>query len=373
MKNKRKVFLALLLTFCCLLAACVAQQPQPDAQIEPDALIEPSVPTQPDDPQIIDGDSSDETGAPDEPDEPADAPDDEVALTVPDEGYSESWTGTVLEVYTEGGGDDSAQVVKVQSGEETVYFTLEQSSTCVRSASGGEEESMVPSELVPGAQVEIEGRSFVGSGYHPISVIRVLEDEKPVIAGPVSVQPVADSPAPVSETDLASLSEPPALTVINGSMRIEALRGGYEWRQKEDDGTVTSVIADCAHPLDMQELVPALPCQPARAGELDAHTAYLCFAVLPDKITVRCWSTDCWGDNGAESSTVFVTKAGSELALDDAFAGAYRIPITENDCVYEVRATWNGDDSCGGSATYSFYTRWPDAEIILPRVEVYDK
>lgn len=367
-----KKLLALLLALSLALAlfGCAAQ-------IEPDAQIEPEVATQPDDPQIVGGDSSDEVVTPDEPAEPDESadPSDEVALTVPDEGRSESWTGTILEVFTEGGGDDSAQVVKVQSGEETVYFTLEQSSTCVRSSSGGEEESMVPSELVPGAQVEIEGRSFVGSGYHPISVIRVLENEniKPVIAGPVTVQPVVDSPAPMSETDPTSLSEPPALTVVNGSMRIEALRGGYEWRQKGDDGTVLSVIADCAHPLDMQTAVPALPCQPARAGELDAHTAYLCFDVLPDKLTVRCWSTDCWGDNSAESNTVFVTLAESEASLEAATAQTYRIPITENDCVYEVSATWNGTDECGGSATYSFYTRWPDAEIILPRVEVYDK
>lgn len=355
-----KKLAALLLVLALMLTAvgCAAQTAQPETRIEPEVAPPTDTPAPADEP--ADDSLPDDT-----------TPADEVALTEP--GIEESWTGTILEVFTEGGGEDSAQVVKVQSGEDTVCFTLEQSSSCVRSSSG-EEESIAPSELVPGAQVEIEGFRFSDSSYRPISVIRVLEEEAvnihPVEVSPVSVQPTDEQP---EENTAAPLTEPPALTVVNGSMRIEALRGGYEWRQKEDDGTVCTVIADCAHPLDMQTLVSALPCQPARAGELDAHTAYLCFDVLPDKLTVRCWSTDCWGDSDAESTPVFVTLAESEPSLDAPTAKTYRIPITENDCVYEVTATWNGDDSCGGSATYSFYTRWADAEIILPRVEVYDK
>lgn len=367
MKKLLALLLALSLVFA--LFGCAAQESELPK-------IEPEVSAQPKEPQLPDESTpTDDTVAPAEDTAPAEEqPNDESALTVPDEGRSESWSGVIVDIFTEGGGKDSAQVVEVKSGEETVYFTLEQSSSCVRAAAGGEEESVAQSELVPGAQVEIEGRSFVGSGYHPISVIRILEEEtvnvKPIETSPVSVQPTDEQPV---KNTVAPLTEPPALTVINGSMQIEALRGGYEWECENADGTSTAVIADCAHPLDMQELVPALPCQPARAGSLDAHTAYLCFAVLPEKVTVRCWSTDCWGDNSAESDPVFVTLAGSELTLDDAFAGAYRIPLTENNCVFEVTASWSGLDGCGGSASYSFYTRWADAEIILPRVEVYDK
>lgn len=359
-----KKLLALLLALSLALAlfGCAAQQPQ-----QPNTLIEPEVSAQPEDPQL-----PDETA----PDEPAD----DAALTVPDEGRSESWTGTIVEVFTEGGGDDLAQVVKVQSadGENTVCFTLEQSSSCVRTSSGGAEESIAQSELVPGAQVEIEGLSFVGSSYHPISVIRILEEEtvnmQPVEKDPISVQPIGDPVAPVVNADLASMTEPPMLTVVNGSMQVEALRGGYEWESRNDDGTSTAVIADCAHPLDMQDLVPALPCQPSRAGSLDAYTAYLCFAVVPDKVTVRCWSTDCWGKSSTLSESVLTTELSTNaLLLDDGSAATYCIPLTQNNCVYEVTAVWSGEDGCGGSASYSFYTRWADAEIILPPVEMYDK
>lgn len=359
---KKWTALLLALSLALALFGCAAQQPNvPDAPDTPDAQVDPA--PQPDESQPP------EPTTPDEPDTP-----DEPAPTVPDEGQSESWTGTIVDVFTEGGGDDAAQVVAVQTGESTVYFTLETDSSCVRASSG---EDAAQSELVPGVQVEIEGLSFKSSAFHPISVIRLLEEETvnitPTDIWSHPLQPTEGSPAPADNTARAALSEPPALTVINGSMQIEALRGGYEWESKSEDNTVCAVIAEAAHPLDAQQLVPALPCQPSRAGKLDAHTAYLCFDVLPDKLTVRCWSTDCWGDSGAEADPVFVTAAGNEIALDGGSLGAYCIPLVAKNCVYEVTAAWSTADGCGGSVSYSFYTRWADAEISPPRIEVYDK
>lgn len=365
---KKWTALLLALSLALALFGCAAQQPNvPDAPDMPDAQVEP-IP-QPDAPQPTEPTTPDE---PDTPDEPADEP----APTVPDEGQSESWTGTIVDVFTEGGGDDTAQVVAVQTGESTVYFTLETDSSCVRASSG---EDAAQSELVPGVQVEIEGLSFKSSAYHPISVIRLLEEETvnitPTDICSYPLQPTEGSPVPADNTACAALSEPPALTVINGNMQIEALRGSYEWQSKSEDDTVCAVIADAAHPLDAQQHVPALPCQPSRAGKLDAHTAYLCFDVLPDKLTVRCWSTDCWGDSSAESMRVLVDLVGSDLQLgaENEYEGAYCIPLVAKNCVYEVTATWSTADGCGGSASYSFYTRWADAEISPPRIEVYDK
>lgn len=362
---KKLTALLLALSLALALFGCAAQQPNvPDAPDTPDTLVEPEPSPQPETPQ---------PAAPDTPDEPVDVG----APTVPDEGQSESWTGTIVDVFTEGGGDDLAQVVAVQTGESTVYFTLQQDSSCVRSSSG---EDVPQSELVPGVQVEIEGLSFESSAYHPISVIRLFEEEEAVNIKPIDIcgyplQPTEGSPAPSPSVDRVALSEPPALTVINGSMQVSALKGGYEWESKSEDDTVCAVIADAVHPLDAQQLVPALPCQPSRAGSLDAYSAYLCFDVLPDKLTVRCWSTDCWGNSNAESMRVLVDLVGSDLQLgaEDEYEGAYCIPLITDDCVYEVTAVWNTIDGCGGSATYSFYTRWPDAEISPPRTELAER
>ena len=71
------------------------------------------------------------------------------------------------------------------------------------------------------------------------------------------------------------------------------------------------------------------------------ETAELTWAVMPDSITVRCWSnarsTDTWDVEFEAALT------GSTLTIDPQYQ------------IYEITATWNSSDSYGGTASYAVY------------------
>ena len=96
--------------------------------------------------------------------------------------------------------------------------------------------------------------------------------------------------------DPFKIKEPPELVVICGEEQVAALRGTYSWKYKNEDETFTGIEADSVHPLDCKELMPDLPLD----SSIDVLKAHLKFAIEPDEIEARYWSTDCWNKPSEE-------------------------------------------------------------------------
>lgn len=127
--------------------------------------------------------------------------------------------------------------------------------------------------------------------------------------------------------------EPPACTVEIGGASVQAMRGGFSWAWETGDG-MEALIADSAHPLDCQNLLP-----PFSTGE---GTAALTFELVPTEIeTVQCWPDTCWGEP---------TSAGEALPVEDGV-----FPLKEGGWIYEIQARWDGGNGSGGTAGYAVY------------------
>lgn len=78
--------------------------------------------------------------------------------------FRETYSGTVVDRFTEGGGNDWADCLEVDVGEEgTVIFTLVKSTEIT----GAEDVSV-------GDKVELECESYTDSSYHPVISLTVL-------------------------------------------------------------------------------------------------------------------------------------------------------------------------------------------------------
>ena len=127
--------------------------------------------------------------------------------------------------------------------------------------------------------------------------------------------------------------EPPACTVESGGASVQAMRGGFSWAWETEDG-MEAVIADSAHPLDCQGLLPSFT-----AG---AGAAALTFELAPTEIEyVQCWPDSCWGEP---------TSAGEKLPVEDGM-----FALKEGGWIYEIRARWDGGNGSGGAAGYGVY------------------
>ena len=134
------------------------------------------------------------------------------------------------------------------------------------------------------------------------------------------------------------LESPPALTVISDNTACGALPGTYSWQKKAADGSMIHTLADSAHPLECKDLLAPL--------DTSAPTAVLQFAENPDAIlSLRCWSDALWGDVTADSEPV-------------SFEG-FEIELKPGGHIYEVRAKWDPEAGCGGTACYAFYINAP--------------
>lgn len=159
------------------------------------------------------------------------------------------------------------------------------------------------------------------------------------------------------------LENPPALTVICGKESIETLRGTTSWMYQNEDGTGTGIESDSMHPLQAKEFMTPLNIIPTPYSHIDPLMAYLQWDVTPDKVSVRCWSEDCWGQYGNYDDTsedIEVQKLDIEIAHDSnetQRTADYTIRLKEGNHIYEVVAEWNSSDKCFGTAYYSFYTK----------------
>lgn len=150
---------------------------------------------------------------------------------------------------------------------------------------------------------------------------------------------------PVADT--AQQQSPPALTVVCEDTALCSMGGSYSWWYDNDDGSRCGAEADSLHPLDAQEHLPML----AMTG---AHAQLQFDGEAPDAVSVRCWSTDHWGNTSAEGSVTTV----ADLTF----------PLQNEACVYEVIATWSRFDTWGGTASYMFYTAPMGVELHVDHV-----
>ena len=151
-----------------------------------------------------------------------------------------------------------------------------------------------------------------------------------------SLVPIPFEPVDVQiEPSSAPLKEPDTLAVVSGSRSVQLSYGSCSWWYENGDGTVTSLEACGAHPLDCRNSAPLL--------DMDGAGAQFYFgAEAADAVTVRCWSVADWGNCDAPAETIPVENM--------------TFTLKETGCVYEVCATWNRAEAWGGSAYYVFCT-----------------
>ena len=114
------------------------------------------------------------------------------------------------------------------------------------------------------------------------------------------------------------------------------------------------------HPLQSKEYMPSLNLLPSIRSSVEPLQAYLEWEVMPDDISVRCWSAAHWGKSESQSEEIPV----SILMFDSEppTTSLATIKLKDGDYIYEVSAKWNRFETWGGSAHYSFYTVKPNME-----------
>lgn len=254
--------------------------------------------------------------------------------------YDECWSGTITDLFTEGGGADLAEVIALTIRDhDTMYFTITEDTEYFRYYSDtGEAEDMDRGDLSLGAWVEIECESYDDSGYHPIHSVKVIES-----------------------TDLkVTLKEPPALTVVWGETGVNALRGGYSWTIEHADGTAEAVIADSMSALQSREYMEVLTLNAAETSP----AALLRFETAPDAVRVRCWGVDAWGghDGEPEGEDAAVNTVEADFA-EGRFTTEYWVELKDGSYIYEVTAEWDRPGKYSGTAYYGFCAVKPDTEL----------
>lgn len=161
------------------------------------------------------------------------------------------------------------------------------------------------------------------------------------------------------------LREAPKLFVSTSEVEIEALKGSIAWMYIDDNGDAMAISGDGNHPLMKEKTTPLLSLVPTYSSSIYPLGARLQFGVapneiVPDKVTVRCWSEECWGNTKAESEELPVTIENGNVFVQ----------LKDGNYIYEVIAEWeNGKRSYSGNVCYSFYTLKPslDAMVIIPQ------
>ena len=172
----------------------------------------------------------------------------------------------------------------------------------------------------------------------------------------------SDSPSDVSSeepsvegTEEFILQFSPALTVSCRNSAVEALKGTTSWHYLNEDGNFTGIEADSMHPLQAKEYMTPLVLKPVIYSHIDPFAAYLTFEVAPDKIQVRCWREEHWGQFDAESLEIAVESVENTVP-EDLSSPDFVIQLKDGNYIYEVIAEWSHSEKYGGTARYSFYT-----------------
>lgn len=174
---------------------------------------------------------------------------------------------------------------------------------------------------------------------------------------PEDPDPISSEPA---RPDARTLDGPPELVVstMNNADSVTASCGNYQWSAKMPDGSMSSVIACGAHPLDeagatertrLYTAFPAGSLPPLGDGQDTPSILpvfYLDFGEIPpETVTARRWPSEYIG----RASEFSGDSEEVEVDCSDGFA---ILPIGDGEFVYEVDAAWGEV----GSAYYVFHT-----------------
>jgi len=148
--------------------------------------------------------------------------------------------------------------------------------------------------------------------------------------------------------------QPPQLIVTACEMEIIALKGTSSWMYTDENGECVAVMADGNHPLLLKEHMPVLDIIPTVYSGAYPLGASLQFGkapniLTPDDVTVRCWSSEVWGDTDAKSEDIPVKFDNGNIFIE----------LKDGDYIYEVTAEWDESRSACGLVNYSFYTLKP--------------
>lgn len=155
------------------------------------------------------------------------------------------------------------------------------------------------------------------------------------------------------------LRESPSLVVTTHGSIIEALKGTSSWIYVDDNGDAAAIMGDGNHPLLKKPSTPILDLIPTYFSSGDPLGVTFQFGtapneITPDKVTVRCWPEECWGDTNAESEELPVTIENGYVFTQ----------LKDGNYIYEVIAEWeSGKRSVSGTVCYSFCTAKPSLEI----------
>lgn len=251
----------------------------------------------------------------------------------PDAVYRECWPGTVTDIFTEGGGADAAQVIALDIKDHApMHFTVTGNSVFLHRDAAGETYDSDLTAVSVGAWVEIECLSDNRSSYHPIVTLTVFDR-----------RPDGDASSTLWDT-------PPALTITWGDSSAAALSCGYSLTFTDENGEMTSVIADSAHPLQCRDLMTPLSVPGT------GITAQLQFELAPDVVEARCWTADHWDGQDEGSIPVDIAAAETETA-DGSWSVSYAVNLLPGEYIYEICARWGEESPCQGTAYYCFCTQ----------------
>ena len=131
----------------------------------------------------------------------------------------------------------------------------------------------------------------------------------------------------------------PTMVLVSGSTPTQIPAYSYSWTVMDRLGNGASVIADTAHPLEVQDDLTTVTL--TAGGEVSLH-----FSKLPDSVTVTYWSAQ---QTDYENSTQLEASF-----LNDAFL--FTAPEAQGQLVFSITALWTGYSDVSGSVTYAFRT-----------------
>ncbi len=148
----------------------------------------------------------------------------------------------------------------------------------------------------------------------------------------------------------------PSLSLWYGQAKYEALKGTFNWASPGKDGIINATTADCLPPFDLESKKYMPKLEYIASEEIsaeDVKKVYLQFDTLPSKVTVNGRGSDAWGD--------YDNKGSEPVAMKPYYSGTDNPQIVlylEDDiAIYEIVASWEGENGTGGIVRYSFYTQ----------------
>ena len=143
-------------------------------------------------------------------------------------------------------------------------------------------------------------------------------------------------PACQVEPQWPPLTEPPQMVIDTGSMLIDIGCSSAQWEYDENpkDDLATAVIACGDHPLNRKDTMTRLPIT-GESVELSFPGGH-----RPDLVSIRCWSTDHWGNPEAPAES---------FTMD-----SHNLRLRDSGTVYEITAVWESYSQFSGEATYCF-------------------